>query len=216
MIHPRDLSVTKKLTGMVAAAASVALLMACTGFTLFELRNYRYSAEKELSTIAQMIAGISTAALAFHDAKAAQETLATLRKEERIEAACIYTASGLQLAVYQRAHHPTAPPERPGSDGIAFSDTHVRHRPVGERAGLAGRGGGDGDVRHVRRGHGRDADERDGERHPAARLRPDHAGGAGDGGGGVVRGEVGEVERVQPERRDRLHDCAGHPEVVRR
>ena len=125
MIHPRDLSVTKKLTGMVAAAASVALLMACTGFTLFELRNYRYSAEKELATIAQMIAGISTAALAFHDAKAAQETLATLRKEERIEAACIYTASGLQLAVYQRAHHPTAPPERPGSDGIAFSDTHM-------------------------------------------------------------------------------------------
>ncbi|MCC6588550.1 MAG: HAMP domain-containing protein [Bryobacterales bacterium] len=121
----RDLSITTKLTGIVTLAAGVALLLASCGFVVYDLSSYRAFAQQELTTTAQMVAGISTAALAFGDAKAAHETLANLRAHPHIEAACIYQASGARLAAYRRSAAVEPAPNSPHDLGLQFKDNRL-------------------------------------------------------------------------------------------
>lgn len=89
---------------------------------IYDLTSHRASAQQELTTTAQMIAGISTAALAFGDAQAATETLANLRAHPHIEAACIYRASGVRLAAYQQSGLLERVPHHPQALGLQFKD----------------------------------------------------------------------------------------------
>jgi signal transduction histidine kinase/CheY-like chemotaxis protein len=135
----RRLSIKTKLIGMVMLASSVALLLACSAFLMYELNTYRDSAASDLNAIAQMIAGNSTAALAFADRNAAAETLNTLRGEAHIVEACIYRRDGVPLARYARNSRVSGIPEAPLSDGPRFEKGHLTlFRAVvldGERVG---------------------------------------------------------------------------------
>ena len=52
---------------------------------------------RDISTLADMVADNSTAALTFHDVQAAQDVLQSLRTQSHITAACLFTADGRAL-----------------------------------------------------------------------------------------------------------------------
>lgn len=127
----QNLAIAKKLMGIITLAASVALLLAGTAFIIYELNTYRDAATNDLNTIAHMIAGTSTAALAFGDPTAATETLNTLRGESHIEAACIYRRNGRPLAKYVRDGNAASIPAVPLVEGPRFEGGHLTLvRPV--------------------------------------------------------------------------------------
>jgi len=80
--------------------STIAVLLACLGFVLSDLVTSRGRRAEELSTLAQVIASNSTAALAFGDRAAAREVLNALRAQPSIVAACIYADRGEPFARY--------------------------------------------------------------------------------------------------------------------
>ena len=114
-------SIQTKLIAMVMTASSVALMLACSSFLVYEMLTFRDSVSNDLNTTAQMIAGTSTAAITFGDAAAAEEVLNTLRGEERIVEAAIYNRADAVLARYARNGPREAVPAAPFEDGSHFT-----------------------------------------------------------------------------------------------
>ncbi|MGA2737010.1 MAG: response regulator [Bryobacteraceae bacterium] len=121
----RDVSIKRKLIGIIMATTTVALLLACATFLAYELVTYRSTVTQQLATLAQIVAESSTAALAFEDRTSARETLAALRAEPNLEAACIYTRDGRPFAAFLRSGSQQDLPGRPGKQGAVFQDGHL-------------------------------------------------------------------------------------------
>ena len=98
----RDLSIKRKLTLITMITSSAALLLACATFVLYDRITFREALARKLAGLADIIAANCTAALAFNDARAAEEILAALRAEPAIVAARIYAGNGRVFATYSR------------------------------------------------------------------------------------------------------------------
>ena len=98
----RDVSLKRKLLVIIMLTSSVALLLACAAFVIYERAQYRKDVVDDLTVKAEMIGSQSTASLKFKDPKAATEILDKLKTEKRIVAACIYGRDGAVLAKYER------------------------------------------------------------------------------------------------------------------
>src|SRR5947208_2057162 len=137
----QNASIQRKQTWIIMLTSSAALLLACTAFVAYEIITFRKEMTRNLSTMAEIIANNSTAALDFDDQKAADETLAALRAEPNIVAAHLYSKDGQVFASYSRDHSPTglAPPP-PRTEGYEFKENHLLlFQPVlskGERIGV--------------------------------------------------------------------------------
>ena len=117
----RDASLKKKLMIIIMATSSVALLVACAAFVIYERAQYRKEVVDDLTVKAEVIGSQSTAALKFRDPKAAREILDKLKTEKRIVAACIYGREGAVLAKYKREDvSGEFLPPRPRLTGIRF------------------------------------------------------------------------------------------------
>jgi hypothetical protein len=81
----RNTSIKRKQTLIVMLTSGIALVMACVAFATYEVVTFRAAMEQNLSTLAEMIANNTSAALDFGDPKAAVETLSALRAEPNIE-----------------------------------------------------------------------------------------------------------------------------------
>jgi signal transduction histidine kinase/DNA-binding response OmpR family regulator len=121
----RDISIKQKLIGITMLTSTVALLLACSTFLAYELVTYRTTLTQQLTTLAQIVAESSTAALAFDDRRSAGETLAALRAEPNLVAACIFTKDGRPFASFQRVGSRRDLPRRPGRQGAEFRDGHL-------------------------------------------------------------------------------------------
>ena len=107
----RDLSIKRKLVGIIVLTSSVALLMACIAFTVFDWISTKRSMVANLATLSSIIANNSVAALEFDDVRTADEMLQFLATEQHLAAAAIYRADGSVLAHYARGGQPfEAPP----------------------------------------------------------------------------------------------------------
>ena len=107
----RDLSIKRKLVGIIVLTSSVALLMACIAFTVFDWISTKRSMVANLATLSSIIANNSVAALEFDDIRTADEMLQFLATEQHLAAAAIYRADGSVLAQYSRGGQPfEAPP----------------------------------------------------------------------------------------------------------
>ena len=99
----RDLPIRRKLTLIILATCGVALLITCSSIVAWDYLSLRRSLEEELVTLAKITGANSTAALAFDDAPAAKETLATLGAREHVTSAAIYSADRTLFATYLRS-----------------------------------------------------------------------------------------------------------------
>src|SRR5271157_3673321 len=105
---------------MVTAGAALGL--ACLAFLSYDLMVFRSAMRNDLSVLARITGGNSTAALCFGDEKAAQEILGALKAKTHIVEAAMYNSSGGLLAVYTRSNRSADfHPPRLQSEGISFA-----------------------------------------------------------------------------------------------
>jgi len=102
MILNRDLSINRKLTLIIVSVASIVLLMACAAFVVYERIDFKKRMVRNIEVIAGMAGANCSAALIYDYASDAQETLQTLRAEQCISHAIVYTRDGEIFASYHR------------------------------------------------------------------------------------------------------------------
>jgi CheY-like chemotaxis protein/signal transduction histidine kinase/HPt (histidine-containing phosphotransfer) domain-containing protein len=112
----RDRSIKQKLTLIVLLTSGAALISASAAVLSYEWVIAHATLGREIGTLAEIIGANSTAPLAFNDAKAANETLATLTAQHQVTAAALYARDGRLVASYRRQVEggpapPKAPPE---------------------------------------------------------------------------------------------------------
>jgi signal transduction histidine kinase/ActR/RegA family two-component response regulator len=111
-------SVRSKMILMAVATTLTALLAASIAMLVVDMRMFQRYWVDDLTTQADIMASVTAPALAFNDARAAQQSLSVLRARPQILAAAVYNASGARFASYaSRDVAETvfpAKPERPG------------------------------------------------------------------------------------------------------
>ncbi|HKV06253.1 MAG TPA: response regulator [Candidatus Acidoferrales bacterium] len=122
----RDLSIGQKLERITLVTCGVSILMACTALALYDGITFRKEMASAMASAAGIAGSNTTAALAFSDAKAAREVLASLRAQPNIVEACVYTRDGTVFAKYARQGSDpdfTPPVRRP--NGAEFTFGHL-------------------------------------------------------------------------------------------
>jgi signal transduction histidine kinase len=117
----RDLPIRQKLVLLIMLTTAGALLVAGVALIVIDLRSFRKDMESDLSTLAEIVARNSTAALLFADPGAAEETLEALEAQEPIVAAAVYGEAGDLFAVYQRKGADAGVPDRPGPVDVTWN-----------------------------------------------------------------------------------------------
>jgi len=125
-------SVRSKLILMALATTFVALLSASIAMLLYDLRTFQRYWVDDLMTQADIIASVTAPALAFNDARSAQQNLAVLRVRPQILAGAIYSANGARFASYTQGANEAAYPARPEAPGYTIDkgELAVFHRIV--------------------------------------------------------------------------------------
>jgi PAS domain S-box-containing protein len=122
----RNASISFKLTVLMALASTVALLLASGGFLYFDQTAFRSSLLAGLKTQAQIMGSNCSAELAFKDSPAANETLSSLKAEEDVNAAALFTPNGKLFAKWGRTHVDLAHlPSKPQPDGVKSVGDHL-------------------------------------------------------------------------------------------
>lgn len=93
-------SIRKKLVAVVMATTLAALVVSVGLVIGYDLRSYHRSLVNDLSTQAELVGHMTSAALAFDDARLAGENLALLRTRPMVAAAAIYDERGRLFASY--------------------------------------------------------------------------------------------------------------------
>ena len=97
----KKLPIKTKLVLIILLTSMVALLVEGAGFIAYERVRVKQELERDLSSLARVIAHRSTASLVFNDNKVALETLNALKMKSAVTAACIYDADGNIFARYE-------------------------------------------------------------------------------------------------------------------
>jgi two-component system, sensor histidine kinase len=108
LLSYRKFSIKRKLRVTTMVAVTMALLLSCAAFASYDLVVFRGALQKDLETLAEIVASNSTAALSFGDQGAAEEILSALRAKQHLRMARVYSAEGKLFASYRR---PDVPPD---------------------------------------------------------------------------------------------------------
>lgn len=106
----RQRSIRKKLVAVVMTTTFVALLVSIAIVIAYDLRSYHRALVNDLSTQAELVGHMTSAALSFDDPRLANENLALLRTSPLVRAAAIYDAKGALFASYAAAGEPRPDP----------------------------------------------------------------------------------------------------------
>ncbi len=98
----RDLPIRRKLAVLMVATGSIVVALSSTALWIFKSLDLRETAVAEISTLAETMGSNTTAALTFQDRRAAEETLAALRADNRILLAAVFAKDGSLFARYAR------------------------------------------------------------------------------------------------------------------
>jgi signal transduction histidine kinase/CheY-like chemotaxis protein/HPt (histidine-containing phosphotransfer) domain-containing protein len=98
---------------MSLGSTGAILLAVCLGLAAYDYRAFRAAMVTDTQTFANIVAINSTAALSFADGNDAAQTLASMRVEPHVVAACVYDANGKQFATYFRGPQvPVSTPDK--------------------------------------------------------------------------------------------------------
>jgi diguanylate cyclase (GGDEF)-like protein/PAS domain S-box-containing protein len=129
-MHIRNFSIRANLTLLILSASVLAVLLASFAFGVYERQNYRSSAVRELTALADTLGANTAASLAFNDANTAQEMLGALATEPHVLAACLYESDGATFAEYhgpgsqRKLVFPTLRPDGAYFDGKSLTLFH--------------------------------------------------------------------------------------------
>jgi hypothetical protein len=88
-MRARDFSIRANLTLLILSASALAVLFASLGFGIHERQNYRASAVRELTALADTLGANTAASLEFNDPRTAEEMLQALATEPHVLVACL-------------------------------------------------------------------------------------------------------------------------------
>ncbi len=109
----RDLPIKRKVMLVTLAASLVAIFAVASALYIFQLRNFRSNYQRELHTLAQIMADNCATTLVFHDSKSAAEVLAPLRVKTEILNAAVLDKNGKLFAKF--GSEDLCPPPLPGA-----------------------------------------------------------------------------------------------------
>lgn len=104
-----DVSIRNKVMIVTVAACLVALLSVAGGLYVFQLRHFRETFGRELTTLSRIMAENCAVALAFDDAKTAKEVLSPLGVKPEIRNASILGLDGKRFATFGETNNSPAP-----------------------------------------------------------------------------------------------------------
>src|SRR2546428_10782378 len=123
--------IKRKLMTVILLTSGAVLLLTCGTFLVYEALTFRQEMVANLSVVADVVAGNSTASLAFDQRADATEVLSALTADRHIVAAALYDKTGALFAKYPNTVSDDAFPAQPEGDGYHFERTHlVLHQPV--------------------------------------------------------------------------------------
>src|SRR5882724_3416722 len=96
----KDTPIQRKLMTMLLLTSGAVLLLTCAAFFAYEFLTFRQAMVRQLSTLAEVIAANSTAALAFENPDDAKEILSSLKAERHIVSAALYDKDGKLFSKY--------------------------------------------------------------------------------------------------------------------
>src|SRR5579863_448842 len=96
----RNVPIRRKLMTIILVIACAALLLTSAAYTVVEYVIFRQNSQQHLTTVGQVIAANSTAALAFNDEDTMREILSALKAEPHIVAAGLYDKNGKLVGQY--------------------------------------------------------------------------------------------------------------------
>ena len=121
----RDIPIQRKLMTIILLISGAVLLLTCSAFSAYELLTFRQTTVRQLSTLAEVIASNSTAALAFQNQNDAQEILGAVKAQRHILAAGLYDDAGNLFAKYPEKLPADAFPAAPERDGYRFGRSYL-------------------------------------------------------------------------------------------
>jgi PAS domain S-box-containing protein len=129
----RHLPLQRRLVGFILLTSLSVLLLSYLPLLIYETRSSYQTTRGNLSTVGEIIASNSTAALIYDDQTFAAELLATLKAEPDVISAALFDKDGKVFAAYQANHGRTAVPALPHADGLEVGQDEVTlFRPVNQ------------------------------------------------------------------------------------
>lgn len=133
----RHRSFQNQLRVGLLAVSAVTLLMACAGFLTFEIAGKKWRLVEQMSSAARIVGSNASAALAFHNPRDADEAVAALREDARVQYARICDAEGRLFAEFLRAGA-ARPPASTCPEGVRVGQTVVVAVPIRSGARVLG------------------------------------------------------------------------------
>ena len=132
-------SIRRKLMSVVLLTTLVALVISLGTIVVYDLRAYHRNLVADISTQAELLGHMSSAALAFDDERLALENLNLMRIRPRVTAGALYKADGSLFASY-RANAQTGPlPTQVGTEGENIIGKSVElFKPIVDNGELLG------------------------------------------------------------------------------
>ena len=127
----RDMPIKQKLMVIIMSVTTSALLFSGLALVISDSFLFRQLIRRDISTLAQIVADNSTAALAFDDRRTASDILASLRTRPHLAAACIYRPDSTLFAMYSRPGGDAPCPAAGPASELRFTRTElIARQPI--------------------------------------------------------------------------------------
>jgi signal transduction histidine kinase len=134
----KDLPIRQKLRIIFILTTVVALVLGGLSILAVDSVLFYRTLSRDMQTFVRIIGDNCIGALAFDDARAATETLASLRSRTDVQIACLYQSNGQLLAAWARPGYSGKCPKPEGEevrlahgDLLASHQIHLTDRPLG-------------------------------------------------------------------------------------
>jgi PAS domain S-box-containing protein len=121
----QNLPIRRKLIAAILLTSTSVLLLTCASFVAYDIYTFRHSTVNQLTTLGEIIAGNSTASLAFNRPDDAAEILAALKAESHIVAGGLYDGKNRLFSQYITTMAFDSLPVHPEQDGHYFSGGYI-------------------------------------------------------------------------------------------
>ena len=121
----RNTPIRRKLMLIILLTSGIVMLLMRGAFFTYEFLTFRQITVRQLSTLGEILATNSTAALAFDNQDDAKEILLALKAEKYVIGAALYDRNGGLFARYPETSSPDTFPTAPGKDGYRFEESHL-------------------------------------------------------------------------------------------